>query len=267
MAARQELAASAKKKPKAEPVAVAVTAATNQQKESQKTLAGETTIKQSPTTAATTNNEKTSQAKDNISQLPFKVSVDELETEVKNNMINYDLPVRERRYATPSSPKMLSLMRRQIALDVAQIIKEEQPVNFSRIRSCISFVYNLPGNNMKLAEIIKLELKKAYADPSSLSDNPTYWENEASANGYDTFRCCKQREIEDIPIVEVKNAIRMALKEQISISATDLQKQIIMLMGRPRRTVKSDELVSCAIQQLEQEGFLKKQCESIVLIG
>ena len=207
---------------------------------------------------------KDGQADSKLSQLPFSVSKEELELEAKSNMIQYSLPEREKRSDNANNSKTIPLIRRQISMDVRRILQEEQPVNLSRIRSCISYMYNISGAGEKLTSIIKTELEKGYADPSSLSDNPTYWENETAAKDYDKFRSCKEREIDDIPIVEVKNAVKQALKEQLSISTIDLLRQIIILMGRQRRTPKSDELISNAISQLEQEGFLLTQGENIV---
>ena len=189
---------------------------------------------------------------------------EELDLEVKSNMITYILPEREKRSDNANNSKTIPLIRRQISMDVRNILQEEQPVNLSRIRSCISYMYNISGAAEKLNGIIKTELGKGYIDPSSLSENPTYWENESAAKGYDKFRSCKEREIDDIPIVEVKNAIKQALQEQLSISTVDLLRQIIILMGRQRRTPKSDELISRAISQLEQEGFLQIQGENVV---
>lgn len=236
----------------------------SQQIMSPKTNIGENVIKKAVSSTPVAKENKDGQTDSKLSKLPFSVSKEELDLEVKSNMITYILPEREKRSDNANNSKTIPLIRRQISMDVRNILQEEQPVNLSRIRSCISYMYNISGAAEKLNGIIKTELGKGYIDPSSLSENPTYWENESAAKGYDKFRSCKEREIDDITIVEVKNAIKQALQEQLSISTVDLLRQIIILMGRQRRTPKSDELISRAISQLEQEGFLQIQGENVV---
>ena len=236
----------------------------SQQIMSPKTNIGENVIKKAVSSTPVAKENKDGQTDSKLSKLPFSVSKEELDLEVKSNMITYILPEREKRSDNANNSRTIPLIRRQISMDVRNILQEEQPVNLSRIRSCISYMYNISGAAEKLNGIIKTELGKGYIDPSSLSENPTYWENESAAKGYDKFRSCKEREIDDIPIVEVKNAVKQALQEQLSISTVDLLRQIIILMGRQRRTPKSDELISRAISQLEQEGFLQIQGENVV---
>ncbi|MBO4849451.1 MAG: DUF4011 domain-containing protein [Prevotella sp.] len=189
-----------------------------------------------------------------LSSIPFSVSEDELE-EVSNDdevpYIEADIP---QRY-TNKTQEVLVLARRQVAQDINDIIAKEQPVTIGYIRKRIMHIYGQSRSTDRLQHILERALTSCYVDPLSVPGNAAYWTNASAAAGYDKYRKASGRDIEDIPIIEVRNATLLALRQQLSLSIPDLLSQISRLLGFTRRTPKTTQLVTRAIEVLEQEGL------------
>ena len=97
----------------------------------------------------------------------------------------------------------------------------------------------------------------AYIDPMSLADNPVFWMSKADAEGYDTYRKAEDRTAEEMPIVEICNAVKLAVSQQISVPIEDLMRQIAKLLGFGRRSPKIDEAIRTAVTRLSLKGILK----------
>ena len=58
------------------------------------------------------------------------------------------------------------------------------------------------------------------------------------------------RDIDDIPSIEIKNAIVLAMSQQLSVPVAELQKQIANMFGFGRRTSKTDQAIDRVLQYL-----------------
>ncbi len=59
--------------------------------------------------------------------------------------------------------------------------------------------------------------------------------------------------------MEIKNLLRMAVSQQLSLSHEDLLRQAAKLLGFTRRTPRLDSAVNRAVDQLCNERFMTNQ--------
>ena len=119
---------------------------------------------------------------------------------------------------------------------------------------------------VKLKDFIsKLNISDCYIDPSSPSDNPIYWKDEASAKQFVAYRQGGDRDISDIPMLEIMNAVKYAVEQQVSIPLDGLKKQATQMLGFARKLQKADLAVEMAIAQLIDNGELNEENGTITL--
>ena len=142
----------------------------------------------------------------------------------------------------------------------ASMVKELREMTGAGMMDCKNALVETDGNIDQAVEYLKEKgLAKAYVDPLSVPTNAAYWANAEAAKGYDKYRQVSGRDIEDIPLVEVRNVVLLAISQQLSLSIDDLLSQISRLLGFPRRTSKTKEAIYRVIEHLEREG--KVRCE------
>ena len=159
----------------------------------------------------------------------------------------------------------MSLHRRQIIGDLQTIIRREQPVTYGYLQERIKKIYGQSRVSERLKHIIDNEVSKSYIDPSSNPDDPTIWQDADHARGYTQYRKANGREPDQICTLEIKNLLRMAVSQQLSLSHEDLLRQAAKLLGFARRTPRLDNAVGRAIDQLCNEGFMTNQGGTITM--
>ena len=207
-----------------------------------------------PTPAATTSGSPkvgtAAPTADRISAIPFEVKEDEIIKEnVDDKRVSYQAAMIAQRYRN-MTPEGLSLNRRLLDADIKQIIAIEQPVTLGTITKRIMSIYGMTRTSDRLRHVMDKSLERAYIDPMSLPENPAYWTDENAAKGYDKYRVASNRDIDDIPSIEIKNAIVLAMSQQLSVPVAELQKQIANMFGFGRRTSKTDQAIDRVLQYL-----------------
>ncbi|MBO4821349.1 MAG: DUF4011 domain-containing protein [Prevotella sp.] len=200
-----------------------------------------------------------------VSNMGFTVNENELlEAPENDKEIPYKKADIPQRY-TNKTQEVLALARRQVEQDIKDIIATEQPVTIGYLRKRIMDIYGQTRNTERLQHILEKGLSKAYVDPLSIPTNAAYWANAEAAKGYDKYRQASGRDIDDIPLIEVKNAVLLAMSQQMSLSVDDLLSQISRLLGFARRTPKTKDAISRVIEYLEREGKVRCEGDNIIL--
>ena len=217
-----------------------------------------------PSKPVTAVSDEESENQKKLSAIPFAVSEDDI-LEIKND--------KEQEYERAEIPiklqnatqEVVSLHRRQIAADLQTIIAREQPVTYGYLQGRIRQIYGQSRMTERLKHIIDNVVSKSYIDPSSDASDPTIWLDAQHAQGYKSYRKANGREAEQIPTVEIKNLLRMAVSQQLSLSHEDMLRQAAKLLGFARRTPRLDAAVNRAIDQLCNERFMKKEGGTITM--
>ncbi|MCD7849298.1 MAG: DUF3320 domain-containing protein [Parabacteroides sp.] len=118
-----------------------------------------------------------------------------------------------------------------IKKQLLQIISIEQPITNTLLYKRILRIWNLTRVTTRLQVFIDNLIKNMYKDPLSSTDNTIYWENKEKSDNYTFYRINSNRDILDIPILEVMNAACYAIEQQFSMPLEDLKKSTSLLLG------------------------------------
>jgi hypothetical protein len=120
-----------------------------------------------------------------------------------------------------------------VASQMKNIISGEQPVTVGYLCRRISRIWELCRVTPRLQDMVG-SLLKPYHITQEDPENPTIWLDAKTAEGYDKYRTESGREIVDIPLIEVMDAMKYAVEQQIRLSADDLVQQVRGLLGFSR---------------------------------
>ena len=196
--------------------------------------------------------------------IPFHINEEDILVIDDNKEDPYVQTAIPQRY-TDKTSQVLAMARRTIEADIQKVISDEQPITLGTLRQRIMYVYGQSRTSDRLEFLLEQMIKKVYKDPLSAEGNPTLWLNAQAANGYDRYRKASGRSIEDIPLVEIRNVVRLAVRQQLSIPTEDLLRQVVRLLGFTRRTPKTDEAVSSVIDVLVQNGEILRDGAVVTL--
>ena len=200
-----------------------------------------------------------------VANMPFSVTKDELVGEIKNEKL---VPYERIALGGNHDGTIEHVIRsaKLVSNDIQKLIAGEQPITRSLICKRIAEAYRLPKVTAKLQEFIgKIDTPHVYIDPSSPADNPIYWKDEASAKQFVVYRQGGDRDISDIPMLEIRNAVKYAVEQQVSIPLDGLKKQATQMLGFARKLQKADLAVELAIAQLIDSGELNEDNGTITL--
>lgn len=107
----------------------------------------------------------------------------------------------------------------------------------------------------------------AYRDATFSADNPTYWVNADTASSYHYFRENGGRKINEIPEIEINNAVLYAIDQQVSLPIDALVKSVSLLLGYNHtgalidRTIRGivDKMTANNKLALNENGYVTKQ--------
>ena len=185
--------------------------------------------------------------------MAFAVNEDELISEVTNDKA-------ETYVFAPLKTNTLAggrkLNKTEASKILTQLIAMEQPITASFLQKRLLEIYGIPKISPELQEFIEFGDYTKYIDPASPTDNPVYWENEEAAKSYNSYRNGGNREISDVPAIEIINAAKYAVAEQASVQLEGLKKQVTQMLGFARKVQKTDVVVEAVIAQLLDSGEL-----------
>lgn len=200
-----------------------------------------------------------------VSNIPFAITQDELVGEIKNEKL---VPYERLKLSGNHDGTIENVLRsaKSVSNDIQKLIAGEQPITQSLICKRIAEAYGLKSVTAKLQDFIaKIDIPNCYIDPSSPSDNPIYWKDEASVKKFVVYRQGGDRDISDIPMLEIMNAVKYAVEQQVSIPLDGLKKQATQMLGFARKLQKADLAVEMAIAQLIDRGELNEENGTITL--
>ena len=145
----------------------------------------------------------------------------------------------------------------QLKKHIERIIATEQPITLSLLTKHISSIWEVPKVAKLKDKVAELATSVAFFDSNQSGDNPCYWKDRQSGDNYKCFRTDSGRDADDIPVIELMNAITYAVEQQIAVPVDDLKRQVAQLMGFTRRTTKTDAAVDAAARKLISKGVIE----------
>ena len=139
------------------------------------------------------------------------------------------------------------------------IVMTEEPVKANYVCRTLAKLWNVPRITMEFQTMVDMELDAFFEDPRFNGKERTYWIDHLKWRKWRYYRPESDRDIQDIPLVELMNAARYAIEEQVSMQRVDLKKTVSKLMGYGRLGTRVDEAIEAAITILLQENWLTEK--------
>jgi len=95
-----------------------------------------------------------------------------------------------------------------------------------------------------------------YTDAINKNENPIYWSNFEDSIGYDKYRKESERAIDEIPLVEVMNAMKESVEQQVAVPVDDLVKQATKIFGFTRTTPKILASANKAVEMMKKLSWI-----------
>lgn len=148
----------------------------------------------------------------------------------------------------------MKTQKSKVKQHIQKIVKAEQPITFSLLCKRLAALWGA-SNTSNLQSLVVELTKECYLDPLEFNDFPFYWTDFTAAKDYRIFRTDSNRDILDIPMIEIMNAIRFAVEQQVAVPLDDLKKQTAKLLGFNRATERVlahiDHAVASLLENME----------------
>ena len=118
-----------------------------------------------------------------------------------------------------------------VATQIAQLIAVEQPITNSLLYKRIVKAWNLSRVTPRLQTMVDNLLSPYYTDSYGLGKVKAYWRDQESSLGYSTYRINSERDVLDIPLVEIANAMLYTIEQQISVPREECKRLTSQILG------------------------------------
>ncbi len=140
---------------------------------------------------------------------------------------------------------------------MSRIVDAEQPILLSTLCKRVATLRGNTKVTSKLHNDLKKHLHLFYQQPD-LNGDVALWNDQTACMTYTSFRTNSGRNIQDIPLAEVKNVILETIRNQVAIVADNLMLSAAKQLGFTRRGVNVDAALNEAVSQLKRDGLIEE---------
>jgi len=169
---------------------------------------------------------------------------------------NADIPMIERKVTLDHFQKHPEKVKSYIR----QIVRTEQPVTQLLVCRRIAKIFRFRMSET-IESVVDDLLIPYYMDPHSTPEHRIYWESKEKSIDYKGYRMLSDREIDEVPQIEINNAIRIAVEQQVSIPLDDLKKSVLRMFGLSGHNTKMAARLESSIHNLLQQQILNMDNE------
>lgn len=139
---------------------------------------------------------------------------------------------------------------------VKKIVENEQPITrYLVVKRTIDILKT--RTSPSIISLVDDALIPYYMDSFSTQEQRIYWLNKEKAANYRNYRYSNLMKPDEIAIVDVVNAVRHAVEENITLPMSELHKVITTLMGFSRRKATFDEIIDNAVRLCIERNILR----------
>lgn len=150
--------------------------------------------------------------------------------------------------------------RQQIQNIVAKIISVEAPISRKLLMKKVLNVWSISRVGSRVESVFMNAIKDVPMQTTIDDGRIFIWSSDQNPNLYSGYRLVDQngfkRSMDDIPAEEIDNAMIEVLHEQISVSETDLVREIAKKFGFARIGGVIDTTIRCAIDKSQSRGYI-----------
>ena len=181
-------------------------------------------------------------------------NADVVEDLVKNKSI---MPYRECEIEeTPVDKEAFNPLDKNNALIIRRILINEQPAteNYLCKRLAKALGFGHAGANIQKA--VTHALSGLYRDPFSVNGVNSYWLDEESAQDYHSYRSPSPRSINEIPSIEIANAIKEVVEEEFSLPKEKIPTVTAKKLGFSGAGAKISEMINAVLEAMEKDNVV-----------
>ncbi len=138
---------------------------------------------------------------------------------------------------------------------VKKIVDVEQPISMMQVCRRICAIREMTRVTPSLQrEVEDYSLRCLYSEPDRKGD--VLWSDKAASESYPWYRPGTDRDILDIPMIEIENVVMEAIEEQFSIATDSLTLIAAKKLGFTRRGANVDQAFNLAVENLVGKGLV-----------
>ncbi|MFB3788680.1 MAG: DUF3320 domain-containing protein [bacterium] len=163
-------------------------------------------------------------------------------------------------------PESNALIRQKIE----EIVETEGPVAFDRLARLITNLWGMSKAGKKIRERVKKLIPAATLEIVSDRGIVFVWTKASLNQVYEGFRIPAdggyKRGMDEIPTVEIANAARAILRQQIQLPAEALMAEVARSFGFQRTTENMRSHIQAAVDELIQSNFCRQTNGDLILM-
>jgi DNA polymerase III delta prime subunit len=136
---------------------------------------------------------------------------------------------------------------------IKELLKAEQPLNENFLSKRLARIFGFGHAGANIQKAIEAAAPHLYRDAMSFDGIACYWLNENSARHYDYYRAPSARNITEIPLVEIANAIKEVVCEEFSLPKEKIPTIAARKLGFASAGAKINEIITFTVDQMERQ--------------
>ena len=152
-----------------------------------------------------------------------------------------------------------------IGLLLEQIVLKEQPVTVSYLCKRMAKIFGFGRIGSNIQKAVSMNLRRFYIDPYSIGGEQSVWLKNVYAKDFQIYRAPSTRTINEIPAIEIMNAVREVVEEEFSLPKDKIPSIAAKKLGFNSSKGKTNEIILAAIDLLEKDGMVKVNNDMVSL--
>ena len=148
---------------------------------------------------------------------------------------------------------------------LSTLLNIEAPITMDYAIKRIATAWRLSRITPHFANEIKNIVLKRCVPTTSFNDKTTLWSDSVTPANYTSFRINSNREALQIPCLEMANAIKYLVANQIAVPMDELKRSVSKIMGFSRWTSSLDIITTDAINYLMHNNEIVEKDDKIIL--
>ena len=157
----------------------------------------------------------------------------------------------------PFSPETREIIRK--------IMYFEQPITESYLCKRVAKIIGFNRPSTLVQRAVNAFLEDCYMDPYSIDGIHSYWLTRINAKDYDLYRAPSPRALQDIPAIEIVNAVKEVMMEEFSLPKDKIPSLVVKKLGFASARAKIIEVVMEVLDTLEKEGTVQMNDDLVSL--
>lgn len=166
---------------------------------------------------------------------------------------------------TPVAIDDINTCRPQIKSMLQSLVATEAPITNGLICKRVVKALGLTRVSPRIQAIVDELIRRidVYSEINGATGGTVYWRTAGQASDFKIFRTNSAREIADIPLVEIANAMRYVIDQQIAIDKESLKRLTSNMLGFTRMGTNISQAVEAAFGMLLSQGYVSLNADKV----